>query len=70
MQRRYFCSCADGERYDSNFHIHLEDEPGFILSEIVVTLRAPIHFEPLVRDTLREGSVSYTIGFETEDKAV
>jgi hypothetical protein len=53
--------CADGEFYDRFFHMHLEDEAGFIHSDMPVTLRSPSYFENLLRDELREGSVKTTI---------
>ncbi|MGO8750818.1 MAG: hypothetical protein ACLQNE_33120 [Thermoguttaceae bacterium] len=41
--------CADSEKYDPEFHIHLEDQQG-IEADMDVTIRAPVYL-----DTLRSG---------------
>jgi hypothetical protein len=56
--------CADGERYDPGFHVHLDrddTDPGkrpYFTGDIDVTLRAPSYLAVLKADTFREWSVS------------
>lgn len=50
--------CADSERYDSTFHIHLDDEKGFLLPDGPVTLRNPVYFKSLRAGNFNEGSVA------------
>ena len=51
--------CADGEKYDPSFHIHLDCEPGppresCFTTNIDVTLRAPVYLDVLKEGTFRE----------------
>lgn len=46
--------CAESEKYDEFFHIHLEDKGGFILPDLPVILRSPSYFEPLIQGKLRD----------------
>lgn len=52
--------CAEAERYDSHLHFHLDDER-FVLTDLPVTLRSPVYFEPLAQGLWSEGSVKRTI---------
>ena len=44
--------CADSDKYDPEFHIHLEDQQG-VEADMDVTIRAPVYL-----DTLRSGEFS------------
>ncbi len=52
--------CADSDRYDARFHVHLEREPvspdehPFLTSDFDVTLRAPAYLAELKDGSLRE----------------
>jgi hypothetical protein len=52
--------CAESERYDARFHMHLEREPvapgerPFLTSDVDVTLRAPAYLSDLKHGLFRE----------------
>lgn len=64
--------CADGDRYDQTFHIHLDCEPGpprepFFTGNLDVTLRAPVYLDALKEGTFREWSMDLDVDEEEED---
>ena len=58
--------CSDGEQWDDYLHIHLEDEAGFHLPDLAVTLRNPTYFEALLENKFREATTG-TIIIEDEE---
>ena len=63
--------CADGEKYDPSFHIHLDCEPGpprepFFTGNIDVTLRAPVYLDVLKEGSFREWSMDIDVDNEED----
>jgi hypothetical protein len=63
--------CADGERYDPSFHIHLDCEPGpprepFFTGNIDVTLRAPVYLDVLKDGSFREWNMNVDLRDATD----
>jgi hypothetical protein len=47
---------SDGAQFDETMHIHLEDEAGYHLSDLPVTIRNPNFFKSLLENKFREGT--------------
>jgi hypothetical protein len=65
--------CAESERYDARFHVHLEREPfapgerAFLTGELDVTLRAPTYLADLKDGTFRELNADVDLADESDD---
>jgi hypothetical protein len=59
--------CADSERYDPEFHIHLDRGTDFFSGDIDATLRAPAYFERLQQGPLLQFSWSINLDEVTDD---
>lgn len=61
--------CADSERFDSQFHVHLEREgDGFISGDIDVDLRAPAYMKSFRDRIFRTGGTTFDFERKTELK--
>jgi hypothetical protein len=65
--------CADGQRYDPAFHVHLAPEPEalgespFFSGDVDVTLRAPSYLAALKDGSFREWSADVNLRDETDE---
>ena len=64
--------CADGQKYDGDFHVHLDREPAgigeppFLTADLDVTLRAPSYLAALRDGTFREWSADVDLREEAD----
>ena len=65
--------CAESERYDAQFHVHLDREPvvpgqrPFLTSDLDVTLRAPAYLADLKDGSFREWTAAVDLGDESDE---
>jgi hypothetical protein len=65
--------CAESERYDARFHVHLDNEPdapgerAFLTGDLDVMLRAPAYLADLKDGTFRERNADGAFGDEVDE---
>ena len=65
--------CAESDRYNARFHVHLDREPAetgerpFLTSELDVTLRAPAYLSDLKDGSFRERSAHIDVAEESDE---